>query len=491
MIGVEAFGDACRSVSPMADVETIDHRRIARRAWSVPLLLAAVTVVLRLPAFVSPRNMVIDDGVYGVSVIDMRHGLAPYRGVFSAQGPLHFPLLYAGDLLGLRTIDAPRIAPILSGVVASIAVWAIARRLTTSRVAFVAGLLVATTGTMLWTTGQVTGDGPATALAVCAVWAALAYRDAPTLGRALLTGVALGAALAVKPLVIAAVIPIAWWLWSRRRADHVCWAAAAVVATWLLAALPWGLRLVWRQSVKFNTGTGPRFSHVSQLRKLFSTLASRDLVLLVAVGLGLIAALLASRRVAPTAADGPRNDTVIIAVWTLATAALLVLEPAMYRNHLAIIVPPLALLFAVRPPPLRWLAIALIVCVPWAVVHLHDILWPGDLRGADAQVVAALRALPAGSHAISDMPGFVWRAGLSTPRLMNDASAKRIAQRSLTTQSVAAAAATPQNCAVVIWSSRFGNALPGLRDALSGEGYALQTRYGRNRELWTKESCAP
>ena len=163
----------------------------------------------------------------------------------------------------------------------------------------------------------------------------------------------------------------------------------------------------------------------------------------------------------------------------------------MYRNHLATIVPPLALLFAVRPPPLRWLAVALIVCLPWAVLHLHDILWPGDLRGADAQVVAALRTLPHESRAISDMPGFVWRAGLSTPRLMNDASAKRIAQRSLTTQSVAAAAATPENCAVVIWSSRFGHALPGLRSALTGEGYTLQRRYGRNRELWTKPSCAP
>jgi dolichyl-phosphate-mannose-protein mannosyltransferase len=474
----------------MADVETIDHPRTARVVWSIPTLLAVVTVLLRLPAFFSPRNMVIDDGVYGVSVIDMRHGLAPYRDVFSAQGPLHFPLLYAGDLLGFRTINAPRITPVLCGVVASIAVWAIARRLTTPGVALVAGLLVATTGTMLWTTGQVTGDGPATALAVCAVWAALAYRDTPSLGRALLTGVAIGAALAVKPLVIAAAIPVGWWLWSRRRADHVGWAAFAAVATWLVAALPWGLRLVWRQSIKFNTGAGPRFSHVSQLRKLFSTLGSRDVVLLVAVGLGLVAALLAARRGADGIVGARRDDAVVIAAWTIATAALLVLEPAMYRNHLAAIVPPLALLFAVRPPPLRWLAVALIVCVPWGVVHLHDILWPGDLRGADAQVVAALRALPPGSQAISDMPGFVWRAGLSTPRLMNDASAKRIAQRSLTTQSISAAAATKENCAVVIWSSRFGRAVPGLRGALTSEGYTLRSRYGHNRELWMRTSCS-
>ena len=70
-----------------------------------------------------------DDGTYGVSVLDMRHGLAPYRGVFSAQGPLHFSLLYVGDLLGFRTIDGPRVAPMLAGIAATIAAWAIARRL--------------------------------------------------------------------------------------------------------------------------------------------------------------------------------------------------------------------------------------------------------------------------------------------------------------------------------------------------------------------------
>ena len=78
--------------------------------------LALVTVVLRLPSFLSSRHLVFDDGNYGVSVIDMRHGLAPYTGVFSAQGPLHFPLLYAGDLLGLRTINGPRVTPLLAGI---------------------------------------------------------------------------------------------------------------------------------------------------------------------------------------------------------------------------------------------------------------------------------------------------------------------------------------------------------------------------------------
>ena len=177
--------------------------------------------MVRLPAFLSSRHLVFDDGTYGVSVLDMRHGLAPYRGVFSAQGPLHFSLLYVGDLLGFRTIDGPRVAPMLAGVAATIAAWAIARRLAGGTAGVIAGVLVATSGSMIWTTGQVTGDGIASAIAVCAVWAALAYRDDPRLRRAVVTGLVMGAAIAVKPLILPAAIPVGWWLWSRRRADHL------------------------------------------------------------------------------------------------------------------------------------------------------------------------------------------------------------------------------------------------------------------------------
>lgn len=477
----------------MTDLDTAASPRArasaGRASWGVVALLAVVAVVVRLPAFLSSRHLLFDDGVYGVSVIAMRHGMAPYSGVFSAQGPLHFPLLYVGDLLGFRTIDSPRVTPVVAGAVAAIGVWAIARRCSTETAALLAGLLVATTGTMLWTTGQITGDGPASALAVCAVWAAVCYRDRPALARAILTGIAMGAAIAVKPLAITAAIPVGWWLWSRRRTDHLGAAVGAAGLTWLASALPWGMSLVWQQSIEYNIGAGPRYSHLSQFRKLWSTLGDRDLVLVVAVGLGLIAAALAARGRMRPVPGGTRTDTILVAAWCAATAALLVLEPAMYRNHLAALVPPLALLFALRPPPLRWFVLALIVTVPWSIVHLNDILRPDGYRGNDAALVRDLRALPEGARVISDDPGFVWRAGRVTPPLMNDASIKRIDQDLLTTRTVSEAAARDDTCAVVIWSARFGDALPGLRPALQRAGYEQTEHFAHNHELWTKTGC--
>ena len=462
------------------------------------LVLALLTVLLRLPAFFASRHLVFDDGTYGVSVLDMRHGLAPYTGVFSAQGPLHFPLLYVGDLLGLRTIDGPRVTPMLAGILATIATWAIARRIAGPKAGFVAGLLVATSGSMIWTTGQVTGDGPAAALAVGAVWAALAYRDDPRLRRALLTGLVMGAALAVKPLVLPAALPVGWWLWSRRRVDHLASAVGAAIALWLAAALPWGLGNVWRQSVTYNTGAGPHYAKLGQLRKLLSTLGSRDVLVVAALLLALITALFtaftASRN--PPEPTEPsvtnqraRADVTVIALWAGVTALALVLEPALYRNHLAAIVPPLALLAAILTRSTRVLAVVLILLVPWSVNNLHSILAPSGYRGDAAAVMFSLRALPSDAQVISDEPGFVYRAGLRTPKLLNDPSVKRIDQHLITTASVGRAAGDPRVCAVVVWSSRFGRRLPGLPAALRRAGLVKADTYAGMRALWIRPSA--
>lgn len=473
------------------------RKRRTISGWRIALILVLLTVVLRLPAFLSSRHLVFDDGTYGVSVLDMRHGLAPYRGVFSAQGPLHFSLLYLGDLLGFRTIDGPRVAPMIAGIAATIATWAIARRLAGSTAGVIAGVLVATSGSMIWTTGQVTGDGIASALAVCAVWAAVAYRDDARLRNALITGAVMGAALAVKPLILPAAIPVGWWLWSRRRGDHLAAAVGAAIAVWLASALPWGLGNVWDQSVVYNGGAGPRYGKVSQLRKLSSTLSSRDLLVVGAVLFTLGATIVIAVRARRGKGEGmqplhaSRADIAVIAVWTIVMALVLVFEPALYRNHFATIVPPLALLAAVLVRTPRVLVIVLILLIPWSAANLHDVLWPTGYRGASAQLMQQLRALPRNAEVISDEPGFVYRANLRTPKLLNDPSVKRIDQHLLTTPMIATAVRDHAVCAVVVWSPRFGRDLPGLPAALRAGGLEVAQQWSGNRALWLRPNCTP
>jgi hypothetical protein len=458
--------------------------RARPRTWVVGVALAAIAVVVRLPTLCSPRHVGFDDGVYGATVLAMRHGAEPFRDVFSPQGPLHYPILYLGDLLGFRTLNSPRVASVLAGIAITLAVWGAGRRLGTGYGAALGAGLAATTGTMLWTTGPITGDGIAVAFAATAAYAALTYRDAPSTLRAVGTGLAMGAALLVKVIVFPVAIPVGWWLWSHRRVRDFAAAVGAAVVLGVVATLPWGFGNVYDQSVAYHRESRALYGPGEQAWKLVTTLLSRDLPLVVAVVLGVVAAVIAhGRRLDP--------DTVVILAWLGAASVFLILEPAMFRNHLSGLVPPLALLVAMRPPPLRWALVAAVFLVPWWAVHLDDVLLRRDYRGDEAALVDELRALPDGALVITDEPGFAYRAGRYLPRLLNDASIKRIEQGMITTERVADAAARPDVCAVVIWSTRYGKELPGLTDALVEEGYEEAAAYGGVRALWLKPDCDP
>ena len=102
-----------------------------RRAWWVDAaVLAAIAVLLRIPAFVASRHLTYDDGFFGLSAIEMRDGVVPFRDLFSPQGPLHLPLLYLADLVGLRTANAPRVLPLVAGAAVTVVTYAAGRRIT-------------------------------------------------------------------------------------------------------------------------------------------------------------------------------------------------------------------------------------------------------------------------------------------------------------------------------------------------------------------------
>jgi hypothetical protein len=472
--------------SPTMTTSTATPAR-TRRGWVTPVALGLLALAVRLPAFFSPRHLGFDDGVYGASVLAMRDGFAPFDELFSPQGPLHLPILYVGDWLGFRTLDAPRVAPVLAGVATTLAVWAAARRLGTAYGAALAGVLVATTGTLLWTSGPITGDGIAVAFAAAAACGALAYRDRPTLARAAVTGLAMGAALTVKVIVIPVALAVGWWLWSHRRPRVFAAAVGSAVLLGFVLTIPWGFGPVWDQSVAYHRESRYLYGPLEQAEKLVTTLLSRDLPLIAALVLGGIAAATAGR----AARRRLDADTVVVLVWLAAGTLLLIFEPAMFRNHIASLIAPLALLVAMRPPPLRWALVAAIVVVPYWAVQMGDVLIPRDYSGAEAELVAALRDLPSGAQVITDEPGFAYRAGRHLPPGLNDASIKRIEEGMITTDGVLDAAAEPEVCAIAIWSNRYGRELPGLTDGLADLGLVEARTWGGVRSLWLKPDCTP
>ncbi len=499
-------GPAPSSAAPPASPPAGAHRADLP-LWVVPAAIAAAAVVMRVPAYLALRHLSFDDGVYGASAVAMRHGGLPFRDVFSSQGPLFLPLVWLFDLLGLRTFDAPRLLALASALALVLATWSAGRalRLSSAGAAVAAGL-VASSGSVLWITGPLTSDGPALAFATAAVSAALWYRGAPTLRRAVLIGVLMGATLSVKSLLVAAAVPVGLVLLANRR--HLGIAIATAGAVSLAVALPWDLGNVWDQSFQYHLDAAGSRTPGPNLRKVVSTLGDRDLPLLLAAAVALVATAgrVRRRRSQPDEGGSPGGflrqcPTIplgvrLIAAWLVVTVVVLAAEQPLWRNHVAHLVPPAALLVAagferIRParrPTVLGAGLLLALALPYHLVHMSEVLWPAPPGPALAAAQADLRALPPDAQVISDDPGVVWRAGRRTPDDLVDTSILRIESRRLTPPSVRSAAVMRPVCAVLVWSHRFGDmaTLPAL---LEDRGYRATARYGGPKVLYVRDTC--
>jgi len=481
-------------------------------------LLAVGAVLLRIPAFLASRHLTFDDGQYGAVVLGLRDGDLPFRDLFSSQGPLYYPLLGLTDLIGLRTMNGARLLTVGAGAIAVVATYAIGRRVTSRAGALLAGGLVATSGSLLYVTAPLSGDGPALALAVVAVALAFRYHARPSTLLAVGVGLTMGAGLCVKLIVVPAAIPVGLLLlaptWRDRRVRDFLTAVGVAIAVFFASALPWGIERVWDQSVLYHQDSKRLRSYGGNLTTLLRTLVERD-PFVVAAALASLAtiAVVAWRHrghgdAAPVTVDvdvateapgssgsevGIRGAGLVLGSWLGVQVLFLVLEPAMWRPHVSQVVVPLSLLAVLRPAPWRVLAVLFVVLAPWWVLNTRDILWPGAYSPAEATAVDRLRALPPDAWVISDDPGFAWRANRRVPGRFVDVSMKRFQQRQITTGVVGSAAADPRVCAVLVWSKDRLGSLRALPDRLANEGYEVVERFpgDKSRVLYARSDCSP
>ncbi len=485
--------------------------RAGRRVDPALGLIALLAFIVRIPALFATRVLLFDDGVYGASAVAMRHGGIPFRDVFSSQPPLFLPLVDVFDALGLRRLDSPRLLAVVSGVLVTIAVWGIAQRLGGRRAAIIAGLLMATSGCLLWTTGPLTSDGTAEVFAAFAVLVAVMYRDSPTLRRAVVVGLLLGAGVAVKLVMLGpAAVACALLLLASRRFRDLAVAVLAALAVVVVAAVPFGIADVWNQSVRYHLDTGEQQDALANLRKTSSTLGDRDVPLLLGALVAIVGVVAEGRRRGAQAAprrwlDWLTSGIAPIVWWLVLALVAITAQTPMWRNHLAHLVVPACVLVGIGLAPmvdrvrrlpavaLGGLAIVGVAAIAYHVVHLAPLLWDTGATGSEARVVRALRALPPGAQAISDDPGVVWRAGRQTPGDLVDASILRqkTSEPSLriTADTVVKAAARPEVCAVAVRSSVRWGSFTDLPARLADEGYKVAERYGGPRALYVKQSC--
>jgi hypothetical protein len=478
------------------------------RWWPDATVLGLGALLVRLPSMFAPTQLGYDDGGYGLAVIAMREGYEPFRDIFSPQGPLFLPMLHVADRIGLSHMNAPRLAPTLAGVVVTLAVYAIGVQTMDRGRALLAAGLTAISGVLLWTTGPITGDGLAAAFATCAVAVAVAYRARPSWGRAIGITLLAGAAVSTKSLLVGPALLVAWLLVAtHRRWLHVLLVPVGAFAIAAALSLPWGIEHVLDDYVRYHVDKTSNRKPGANFSKLWHTYLRRDTFLTVLAVLAIViplpGRLFPRLRGSGSPNSGIRNHKVASEPdpthffwwWAGVAAVVLLLQDPMFRNHLAALVAPAALLVARFRPSWRVVAIAGIVTIPFQAATLRPLLLPHDYRGQTAEVVDALRALPPDAWALSDEPGLVWRAGRATDPFYVDASVLRIDSRvapiRITPERVARAAEHPRVCAVVITSPEQFGSWPDLPARLEDAGYRRTVELGEGLGLWERERCRP
>ncbi len=454
-------------------------------------VLAGLTVALRIPAFVAERHLTFDDGVFGASAVAMRAGGRPFRDVFSSQGPLFLPLVWVADALGFRTTNAPRLLSMLAALLLVGATYAAGRAITDRAGALIAALLVSVTGTSLWITGPIAADGAALAFATLTVALALWWRDDVTTRRAVWLGLGIGATISVKALLAPVILPVALVLIAGRRIGPIVAGAAASVALHFVLWLPWGVGNVWAQSYEYHLEVATDRTPGANAGKVLSTLGDRDLLVVVALVLMLIAVLVGRRALPPAVEARLTSPDTLLAAWLLGTTLVLLTEHPMWRPHVSQLIPALALLAVRHRPATGVLVLALVIALPYHVVHAWPMLRPTGFTGSAERVVQQLADLPEDALAISDDPGLVWRAGRRTPPDLVDASILRIQTGDLTAASIAAAAADPEVCAVVVRSRVRWGSFEDLPERLAAGGYEVADEDAQGRRLYLKSECDP
>ncbi len=489
-------------------------------------VLAVTAVLVRIPSYLAPAELSYDDGVYRAAALAMRSGGHPFRDVWSPQGPWFYPAVWLGDLLGFRSMYAPRLIAVLAGVATTLAVAHIAGR--KGPVFFwTAGMLMATSGTVLRTTGALTGDGVALAWSLLALAAATAFCVASHIQEDLRTnirnkqnlhrwvigiGVLLGFAVGTKNLlVLPTTLLVAWMLWKHAGFRSLLLAASTSAAVVIGGMFLWGLRPTYQQSIQYHLEKSAHQSLGDRWHKLTTVLLRRDVPILVFLGLAVLLGVYSLIRARARQAKPRSFITPLLpyACWTFGTVVLLLSETAMFANHISFLIAPMLLfsvsLFAMpqqqggqrfNASP-RWIP-TVGVAAAIGLIGIGSLLWgsneflnPPERSNDQQRIQAAVRSLPSNAKGLSDEPGVLAFENVEIPGYFVDGSQMRL-ESNVTGIQVSAdlilkEAQQPNQCLLVIWQPNIWGSIDELPDELTAIGYE-RTDLSRNRSLWIRKT---
>jgi len=472
--------------------------RVSTPTWPVEavvlgliLVIAAFMRLVRL----SGTSGDLDEGIRGIQLLLMSAGYRPVQEIYSSQGPLLLDMLYPFYRLFGETLGAARLAVGVYSLLGILGIYGVARALGGPVGGATAALLVTLSPTYLRNSRQALAEVPALAPAILAVAAALEYQRSGRKAWLVVSGVLLGLALLIKPIVVAAVLPIALaaLLGPRigiRPVILVGLVSALVVGAIVVAT---GLPALMDQMVEYRLKSreASGWNLRENWRLIQASLVGREQIgLFVLAGAGaLVAALVSPRRLLPYLG------------WAAASAGVLLFYAPLFPKHLVIAVPP-AVALAGAGVGLTWQAArnqraigaigALVLAGPilmygWslpAIANLDvgfmnlDQGTEGQRFAQSADVASTIVAVTRRDEfVITDHPYLAFLAQRLVPPELADPSASRVRARELTGDDIVTAAQKYDASVVVLWSDRL-RTLRTFRSWLDSRFQAIKV-YGR------------
>ncbi len=461
--------------------------------------ILAVAVAMRL-INIGTYSGLFDEGIRTEQLFLMSAGYRPFRDIFAAQGPLLLDLLHPWFVLFGQDLAAARLAVGVYSLVGLIGVYWVGRLVAGVVGGALVMLLLAMSPLYLEGSRLALAEVPAMAPAIFAVGSALVYAAGGNRAWLLATGVLLATSLLVKPITLAAAVPVGLAVLARGRA---AWKDAIILGMlvstlMVLVVFAVGVAGVLEQIVDYRLES--RGSEGWSLAKNRAALAralsfEQTALLALAVAGGLL--MLARRG---------RRET-CLAAWAVTSAGLLLVYSPLHGKHAVVMIPPLAVVagagLGVAVTLLRTggLSARLTVGLPAAALlgwylataptalaqsgQLMKVTADSDVDPAVEQYADAVWVIRTLSDpvdfVVTDHPYLAFLARRLVPPELVDTSKSRIRSRSLRAAEAVSISDAYDPRLVVLWTDR----LRALRDFKNWveEEYRLVKVYNRRQDL--------
>ncbi|MFN0074225.1 MAG: glycosyltransferase family 39 protein [Chloroflexota bacterium] len=468
----------------LANSVSMRERTIPGSTRAVATEIAVFTLLLLVAIAMRGINLTgfsgdLDEGIRGIQLLLMRNGFRPFQDIYASQGPLLLDLLYPLYIAFGGSLAAVRLAVGAYSLIGIVGTYLISRSLAGPVGAAAATTLLVLSPTYLRNSRQALAENVALGPAVLAIWAALQYQRRGSSAWLLAAGVLLGVSLLIKPITIAAALPVGLCVLMRggRPLRGLLTLGCVVAAVVLLVSLMSGLAGVFDQVVEYRLKTRDLDSW--KLREnwaVIQTALGRDQLAVFGLAVlgGLALAILSPKAGIP------------LGVWGIATILLLLFYSPLFPKHTVVMMPPVAILAGAGLGrlwqylhgehrrlsiahfgfmlPLGWYLISLPGLLGWDARYMN--LLPGNElpRFAEsADVVRSIVALTEPSdYVITDHPYLAFLAQRLVPPALADPSKTRLRTRELTGQEIVQAGTTYPSKIAVMWEDRF-RSLPVFR----------------------------